>query len=414
MAAITWRTIDLPNNGAANALLAAGGQSIERGLNRLAQTAETIGTTQNDNWDTISKQNTSDVIAKLNEITSPTALQEEIQDGSLSTDKMDEAFGRQYNKAAVSDAINKRRVDLVNMERVNLLNQEAQANKQATLARNLLSRQFDAFATQEITKSSDPDRLNAVLQRQMAAINSQGLIPGFEASKMIDSYVDRVRGIGLDVESQGTIKYQEERLPTMISESTSAIDHALKEFQTKGGYDYGTEQMLNDQMSVADATLKLSEQLSSKGANVDTVAIGRRIEEINNRFTNAGLAAPNGKTIYEIMTQGGKKDGWISDASFRNNTDVMDSVINKIKKNQVFKESNSTQLAEFARAKVAVVDSANEAVNNNRKQLLRSARANAFQGQAHSPAYIELNEVQELQNQWVQQLKDLKPSGTNP
>jgi hypothetical protein len=412
MAAITWRNIDIGNQGGANALLANSADDITRGLDVLANVAAQQGQTQSANWDQVSKNNTNDLLAKLNSFTSTDALAKEIEGGEFNLDKMDSAFGRQYNKAAVADAISKKRDSLLAIDKANKLAAEAELNKKVTLEKAKRIKQFDANAMELVSQFTDPNELSARLFSLGRRVNPDGLIPGTELGGMIDQYVNRVKGVGLDEASSAVIKMQQDRVPGIITEGTTAVDKALQDFKTKGGYDESMDKILADPMTVADAMNKLRTQITEKGTVPNTVAIANVIQQMNDKFTSEGLPAPTGRLLYELVTQGGHSDDdWWIDPNFKLNTDFMDNAIQKIKTNQIFKENNAEQLAEFARAKADITDGTSLAVLNNQQELLRANRAKAFKTEAHTPELIQLDSVQERNRMLVDQLKSLKPAG---
>lgn len=411
--AITWRNIDISNQGSANALMANSAATITRGLDTLANVAAQQGQTQSANWDKAAQNNTTDILAKLNSYTSSDALAKEMQGGEFAIDRLDGIFGRQYNKAAVADAIDKKRNSLLEIDRANKLAAEAELNKRVTLEKTNRIRQFDSIAAQLQSQFTDPNELSAQLFSAAKNLNPDGLIPGNEIGGMVDQYVNRVKGIGLDETATAMLKIQQDRIPSMITEGTSAVDQALKEFKVKAGYDDGVDKILSDPMTVADAMNQLRTQITEKGGVPDTTTIANRIQEINDKFTSEGLPLPNGKVIMELVTQGGHSDDdfW-TDPKFKPNTDFMDNMISKIKTNQLFKESNAEQLSKFAAIKADITDSTSLAVLNNQRELLRANRTKAFNTEApYTPQIIQLDSIQERNRALVEQLKQINPVG---
>lgn len=412
MAAITWRNIDIGNQGGANALLANSADTITRGLDTLANVATQQAETQSANWDQTSQNNTNDLLAKLNTYTSTDALAKEIEGGEFNLDKMDAAFGRQYNKAAVASAIDKKRDSLLAIDKANKLAAESELNKRVTLEKANRIKQFDTNAMRLISQYTDPNELSAQLFALGRSINPDGMIPGSELGGLIDQYVNRVKGTGLDETSAAALKMQQDRVPSVITEGTTAVDKALADFKTRGGYDESIDRMVSDPMTVADAMNKLRTQITEKGTVPNTAAIANIVQQMNDKFSSEGLPAPSGRLLYELITQGGHSDDdWWIDPSFKLNTDFMDNAITKIKTNQIFKESNADQLAQFARAKADITDGTSLAVLNNQRELLRASRAKAFNTEVHDPQLIALESVQERNDQLVNQLKQLKPAG---
>lgn len=410
--AISWRNVDIGGAGAANALLANSAKQVTQGLDTLANVAAQQGQTQSANWDQAAQNNTNDVLAKLSTYTTTDALAKEIEGGQFSIDKLDSAFGRQYNKAAVMSAVDQRRTNLLALDKANKLAADAELNKKVTLEKANRIKQFDTRALSIMTETTDPNELQSRLWNVAKSINGDGIIPMSELSQTVDSVVNRVKGVGLDEASTLNLKLQQDQLPTVINEGTKAIDTELANFKAKGHYDDGVDRITSDQSSVADAMNMLRTQITEKGGDLpDTTKVASRIEELNQLFDSEGLPPPNGKMVYELLTQGGVSDGWFSDSQFRLNTDFTKNMIGKIKTNQLFKETNVQALMQFAQAKASITDTASMAVANNQSEMLRSARAKAFAGEVHNPQVIQMDSIREYNNKLLSELRRLSPAG---
>lgn len=413
----TWRNINIDSSGSANALIASGGETLTRSLETLGNLAAQQGATQAANWDQVSQNNTSDLIAKLSTFTSSKALEQEIEGGQFSLEKMDAAFGRQYNKTAVAQALETRRNSLINMEKANALTQQAELNKQLVLEKTKRMQKFDAGAVQLLKQyGSDPSQLQSRAWDLARSLNHDGIIPMNELSQTVDAIVNRVKGTGLDEESDIALKMQKSLAPQMITEGTAAVDQAFTRFKKAAGYDENIDQLMTDSMTVADATTKLYEQIEKKGGKPDTVTIRGRVEEINNLFDKAGLPAPNGRVVYNLLTEGGHtgERSWLrpfSDPEFKLNTDVVEQFIQKVKTNQVFKENNADAIAKFAQVKADITDTTALALARNESELLRSARARSFTNETHDPQIIQLDSLKERNNMLIEELRKIKPAG---
>lgn len=414
----TWRNVNIDNSGSANALIASGGETLTRSLETLGNLAAQQGINQAANWDQVSQNNTSDLLAKLNSYTSSKALQQEIEGGQFSVEKLDAAFGRQYNKTAVAEALENRRNSLVKMEQAAVATQQAELNKQLVLEKTKRMQKFDAGAVELLKQyGNDPSQLQSRAWDLARTLNSDGIIPMSEMTKTVDAVVNRVKGIGLDEESDLAIKMQKSIAPQLISESTAAVDQAFARFKKAAGYDDSIDALINDPMSVADATTKLYAQIEKKDGKADTVTIANRIEEVNNLFSKSGLPAPNGRVVYELLTQGGHtgERGVISslwaDPEFKLNTDIVEQFIQKVKVNQVFKENNADAIAKFAQVKADITDTTALAIARNESELLRSARARTFTNEVHDPQIIQLDSLKERNNMLIEELRKIKPAG---
>lgn len=99
---ITWRNINAPSFGAANALLARSGQQVSEGLNSIAAIARQQGQEAQKDLDVQKDKNTQTVLERINAIGS---MEEH---GKTDINSLMEGFGDQIDRKSIMSAFNQR------------------------------------------------------------------------------------------------------------------------------------------------------------------------------------------------------------------------------------------------------------------------------------------------------------------
>lgn len=411
---ITWRNIDIGGQGSANALLAAGAETVTRGLNTLSNAAETQSKREMSAWNETSQNNTSDLLAKLSTYTDAQKLTEEAQSGEFAIDKLDANFGRQYNKTAVTDAVGSKVKSLQEAALLSKQRDEVEANKKITLEQMNRRKLLDGAAAALAGKYSDPNELQAHILAASRKINPDGLLTGSDVNQVMGAYTDRLKGIGLDSVAQQESTFETAQAGQVIQSLTGAIDSMEKSFMKAGGFDTNLEQELNDNTPVDAVIPELVKALIDKGgveSDISTVALQGKIADVNNQFADAGLPPPNGRVLKSILVTGGHDENFVFDAEYEIDRDVVASKIAAIQKNQIFKESNVAKLMEFAMRKNEITESLSKAAQHNQSERLLQARSKAVLTESYTPQFVNVNQLSRDLYQSLGAISDMKPTG---
>lgn len=399
--AITWRNIDIGNQGSANALLANSASTITRGLDTLANVAAQQGQTQSANWDKTSQNNTTDVISKLSMYTDPDKLLEEAKGGQFAIDKLDSTFGRQYNKAAVGDAINTKVNSLRTAAEAARLKEEAELNKKVTLEKLNRSKLMDVLGSRLTAEfGTDPALLRGKLFNAFSEMNSDGLISAAEINQTVDTFVNRVSGAGLDSNAQQTLAVDTNKATSLISGLSGAIDQAAKKYQASSGFNETVENELNDISPRAAVKDKLIQRLDKDITNVSDTDLNPLMERIDKKFSDAGLKPPTAEMMANILIEGGKHTGtkgidlWLKDPKYVENSDIIQSRIDAVKRNQTFKETSALDMLLFSTTKAGLTEELSGAIAHNKAELEREARSKMSGGrEIHTPQLKNLDAI---------------------
>lgn len=409
---ITWQNINIGNAGSANALLTAGSDQMLAGLDKLTNVAEDVGKQNTANYNMVARQNTTDALSKLSAVTSSADLLKAIETGELDTAVMDKNLGKQYDKGAVSSAIEDKRTNLINKEmsladklkaeqrqvaqdarqvaadkrteeihkETRAMNAMAAADRQRRLAQEQRSNQLFMQANEVIKGTKNIDEAKLALRKTLVGGNQDGLLAGRDLLELENTLVRDLQGVGL-TETQKLDSAREAQLASNLSAvRLDELQKAETKFKKEGGFDPVIDQLLADTTTDGNALTTLAAQITekAKGEEVpNTTGVAREIEKLKNFWNESGMTGLpplTGAMIIDVMTAGGHSDQFITDPDFEFNRDIARQMMVKAYKHTKFNDSNAEQLRQFAQTRAEITN--NYAVA--RDENLRNRAAESF------------------------------------
>ena len=414
--AITWRTIDIGSNAGANALVANASETIQRSIQGLGNVGAQIGQRQQDDWNAVANNNTTDIVTRLNSITDLDELQKETQGGAFNLESLDNTFGRQYNKAVVSDAIGARTEYLQKEALLKQAREETEANKVIAKEKLNRTRVLDNALAQLSSQFTDPSELQAHGFAKARELNTDNLLSGAEVNQLINTYKDRLTGIGLNDSEQLELNSQTAKASSYLEAYTNAIDQQEQAFKRSGGFNEAIEADLNDRTTMNDAIDSLSASISKSGKagnkDVNEQKISGELQKISRMFKEAGLAAPTGRVLTSLLRASGHDDEFLFDAEYELDADLVNNYIRDVKQHQNFKQQNVANLLEFQKQKANITELATGIINNNRSEITRAAKTRGISTQTYSPQLRSIDDVDLAAKEALDILSRIIPAGT--
>jgi hypothetical protein len=135
------------------------------------------------------------------------------------------------------------------------------------------------------------------------------------------------------------------------------------------------------------------------------------MERIDKKFSDAGLKPPTAEMMANILIEGGKHTGekgidlWLKDPKYIENSDIIQSRIDAVKRNQTFKETSALDMLMFHNTKAGLTEELSGAIAHNKAELERQARSKMSGGsEIHIP---QLKDLDAIANRYAAEVNNL-------
>ena len=199
---ITWKNINTPDFFGASRMTEAGGESIDRGLQHLAQLGKEQRGIEDANYATGKAQNTEEALAKIREISTLSDYEKAQQSGNFDLASIRDQYGAQVNSGALTEAF---------ATRDDQIKQEEMANYE--------------YGQQQLARTEDPIR-NAALSLAQAGKykEAKNKAAGLSDSADILGKIEGIRTNTLDTNYELNERGKKLKREKELSELTQLVD----------------------------------------------------------------------------------------------------------------------------------------------------------------------------------------------